>query len=149
MSDDPRSRGRAADEGNWMTVPSGIDRRHEDGDHPLARVVVFTFWLIAVLLLGFVEWLFFWLSSTNGNGCPSGGGLDLFGPTRTGGAASDGALLTAIVIGLSLWLAAGFLVLWLRGRLGSVMFGFVAVYGVSLLALWPIASLIWGSRHCT
>jgi hypothetical protein len=131
-----------------MTVPSGIDHRHEGGDRPLARVAVFTFWLIAVLLFGLVEWLIFCLSAINGNGCPSGD-LEFFGPLRTGGAASDGALLTAIVIGLSLWLAAGFLALWLRGRLGSVMFGFVAVYGVSLLALWPIASLIWGPRQCS
>jgi hypothetical protein len=146
MTDDPRSRGRAADEGNWMTVSSGIDHRV---DQPLARVAVFTFWLIAVLLFGFVEWLIFCLSAINGNGCPSGDGLYLFGPTRTGGAASGGALLTATVIGLSLWLAAGFLALWLRGRLGSVMFGFVAVYGASLVALWPIASLIWGPRQCS
>ena len=128
-----------------MTVPSGVDHRREAGDPPLARVVVLPFWLIAVLLFGFVEWLIFCLSAINGKGCPGG---DLF-PTRTGGAASGGALLTAIVIGLSLWLAAGFLALWIRGRLGSVMFGFVAIYGVSLLALWPIASLIWGSRQCS
>ena len=128
-----------------MTVPSGVDHRREDGDQPLARVVVLPFWLIAVLLFGFLE-LWLWLAAVNGNGCPSD--LDVFG-TGTGGAASGGALLTAIVIGLSLWLAAGFLALWIRGRLGSVMFGFVAIYGVSLLALWPIASLIWGSRHCS
>jgi hypothetical protein len=144
MTDDPRSRRRAAAEGNWMTVPSGIDLRR---DQPLGRVVVFTFWLIGVLLLGFVEWLIFCFSAINGNGCPSA--FDMFGPTRTGGVASGGSLLTASVIGLSLWLAAGFLALWLRGRLYSVMFGFVAVYGVSLLAFWPVGSLIWGSRHCS
>ncbi len=132
-----------------MTVPSGIDHRREDGNQPLARVVVFTFWLIAVLLFGFVEWLIFCLSAINGNGCPNGDRLEFVGPFRAGGAASGAALLTAVVIGLSLWLAAGFLALGLRGRLGSVMFGFVAVYGVSLLALWPIASLIWGPRQCS
>jgi hypothetical protein len=145
MTDGPRSRGRAADKGNWMTVPSGIDHRRE-GDQP--RVAVFTFWFIAVLLFGCVEWLIFCVTAINGNGCPSGG-VEFIGPIRTGGAASGGALLTATVIGLSLWLAAGFLALWLRGRLGSVIFGFVAVYGVSLLAFWPIASLIWGARQCS
>jgi hypothetical protein len=146
MTDDPRSRGRAADEGNWMTVPGGIDHRRADGDQP--RIAVFIFWFFAVLLFGCVEWLIFCVTAINGNGCPSGDGLD-FGPLRTGGAASGGALLTATVIGLSLWLAAGFLALWLRGGLAFVMFGFVAVYGVSLLALWPIASLIWGPRRCS
>jgi hypothetical protein len=102
MTDDPRSRRRAAAEGNWMTVPSGIDLRR---DQPLGRVVVFTFWLIGLLLLGFVEWLIFCFSAINGNGCPSA--FDMFGPTRTGGVASGGSLLTASVIGLSLWLAAG------------------------------------------
>jgi len=138
-----------------MTVPSGIDDRHEGGGQLFARVVVFAFWLIAVLLLGSFEWLIFWLSAIAGRGCPSGGSLDIFGPTRTGGAASGGAQLTATVIGLSLWLAAGFLALWFRGRLGFVrrlgfvMFGFVAVYGLNLLALWPIASLVWGPRRCS
>ncbi|TML45989.1 MAG: hypothetical protein E6G19_02830 [Actinobacteria bacterium] len=132
-----------------MTVPGGIDHRREGGGQRLlGRLVVFVLWLIAVLLFGLVECSIFWLSAIDGSGCPSGGSLDIFGPTRTGGAASGGALLTAIVSGLSLWLAAGFLALWLRGRLGFVMFGFVAVYGLSLLALWPIASLIWGPRQC-
>src|SRR5437764_942906 len=119
MTGDPHSRGGAADKGNWMTVPGGIDHRREGGDQRLlGRLVVFVLWLIAVLLFGLVECSIFWLSAIDGSGCPSGGSLDIFGPTRTGGAASGGALLTAIVSGLSLWLAAGFLALWLRGRGG-------------------------------
>ena len=90
-----------------MTVPGGIDHRREGGDQRLlGRLVVFVLWLIAVLLFGLVECSIFWLSAIDGSGCPSGGSLDIFGPTRTGGAASGGALLMAIVSGLSLWLAA-------------------------------------------
>lgn len=134
-----------------MTFPSPIDRLSEEVHQPGARgveaVVVFTFWLTAVLFVGFVEWSIFALSAIDGNGC-AGGEFVLFA-SRTGGAASGGALLAAVVIGLSLWLAAGIVAYRQRGRLGSVMFGFAAVYGVSLFALWPIASLIWGSRHCS
>ena len=129
-----------------MTATSGIDHRREESGRFLARALVFILWLIAVLFFGLVEWLMIWLLAINGNGCPSGA-LDLLGPTRTGGVASGGSLLTASLIGLSLWLAAGFLAHGLQ-RLGTVMFGFVVVYGVSLVAFWPIASLIWGARHC-
>jgi len=131
-----------------MTVPSGIDHRREDSGRLFAQALVFIFWLIAVLFLGFVEWLIFCFSAFYGNGCPNSG-PEFIGPLRTGGVASGGSLLTAMVIGLSLWLAAGFLALWLRRRLGSVMFGFVVVYCVSLVTFWPIASLIWGPRHCS
>jgi hypothetical protein len=130
-----------------MTVPGGIDHRNEESGRLFTRALVFIFWLITVLFLGFVEWLIFVGLAINGNGCPSSG-FDIFGPTRTGGAASAGALGTASVIGLSLCLAAGAIALRLGGRRGSVMFGFVVVYGVSLAVFWPIASLIWGPRQC-
>jgi len=43
-----------------MTVPSGIDHRREESGRLFARAFAFIFWLIAVLLFGFVEWLIFW-----------------------------------------------------------------------------------------
>jgi hypothetical protein len=38
MTDDRRSRGRAADKGNWMTVPSGVDHRREEVLRSAGRV---------------------------------------------------------------------------------------------------------------
>ena len=83
---DPLSRGFTATSSEAPPAP------------PYGALVV---WLIALAVVGFVVWLAYTLIAIQANACSSGQSF------RTGGAASGGSLLTAVVVSAPLWLAAG------------------------------------------
>ncbi len=109
------------------------------------RTALYVLWLIGVAVVGFVLWVIY-------------AGLALGGVVQRcsgipgwyvgGGQVSGGSLLTAAVVGGSLWLAAGIAAWRLRRKLGLLFGGFVAVYVIGLVVLWFVSPLLWGPRHC-
>lgn len=65
-----------------------------------------------------------------------------------GGRASDGSLISAAVLGASLWLAASVVIVRLRRRLTVIFTGFVTVYILGLVALWYLSPVVWGKTLC-
>jgi hypothetical protein len=76
-----------------------------------ATIGTLVVWLLGVLAAGFVVWVVYVITAINGGGCGE------FGLFRSGGAASDGSLSTAAVVGTSLWIAAAVAAFWLRREL--------------------------------
>ena len=116
---------------------------------PIAKVRIaqYALWLIAVAVVGFV--IFFVYVTVAVVGCPVPPDSFLNFQFHTGGAATAGSVLTAAVLGGSLWLAAGVAAWRLRHKLGVLWAGFVAAYVVGLVVLWNVSPpLIWGPRHC-
>jgi hypothetical protein len=107
----------------------------------------YVLWLIALAVVGFVIWVVYALTASPlfpNCGSPN----DLLGGVYSGGAASTGSLVTAVFLGVLLWLVVVVAALVLRRQLGLLFGGFVAAYLVGLVVLWNVSPLIWGRRYC-
>jgi hypothetical protein len=123
---------------------------------PSRRTVGLVFALVWLLtpIVGFFIWVVY-VFEGEGEGASVCGSGFLFGPSWSGGGqASGGSAITAALIGLVLWVAAG--LAWRivgktdRARLVLVVVaaGFTAEYLLLLTGLWYVSPLIWGPRYC-
>jgi hypothetical protein len=101
--------------------------------------------LFGVAGIGLVIWFFYGLAAALVGVHPSCDFSIL--PTYEGGQATQGSMLTAALLGASLWCAAGVGAAVRRGRgLAAVTGAFVAAYVLGLTVLWLVSPLIWGPR---
>jgi hypothetical protein len=91
-------------------------------------------WLVGTALVGFASFVVYAFAASP------------ILETCHGGMASS--VTVAAVIGLLLLSAAAVAVWRYHQPLWVSFFGFVAAYGVTLLALAEVSPVIWGPRHC-
>jgi hypothetical protein len=108
----------------------------------------YVLWLIALAVVGFAIWVIYAVTASPffpNCGNPN----EILGGVYSGGAASSGSLVTAVFLGVLLWLVAVAAALVLRRQLGLLFGSFLAAYVVGLVVLWNVSPLIWGPRVCT
>ena len=127
----------------WRTPPAPKSSATPSEAPRRASTGTLIAWLIGLAFVGSVVWLLH--AAIAFSGC---GGSE-FGPIfKSGGAASGGSLLVAEALAGPLWLAAGLIGFRLRRGLGRLFAGSVGSYVVTLVVLWNVSPLFWGSRHC-
>jgi hypothetical protein len=103
--------------------------------------------LVWLVFVGFLMLSVYFIASAYVGHHPSScGDFSMLGEYH-GGQVSGGSLLSALLIGCGLWLAAVVVVVWWpRLRLLLVVTGFVELYAVALAVLWAVAPYVWGPR---
>jgi hypothetical protein len=104
-------------------------------------------WLVAAGVVGLALWFIYAFQGSSQGAAACGPGF-IFDEWGGGGQASNASLMTAGVVGASLWLAGGVTYWFLGRRGGRLLLAFAAWDMAALVALWYLSPLIWGPRYC-